>query len=146
MKHRFLLASLGMALLCVSNVRAQDTAQTDAKSLIGSWKLVSATYNGRTQELGKVIKIKHVTDSQFMWFVYEPGNKKVTDAAGGPYSVKGDLYSEKIVYGLGKDYEVVRGHEIPLHWKMEETTWRVSGRLNNGLMIEEVWEKIRIGQ
>lgn len=126
----------------MSSAQGQDTGQPDAKSLLGSWRLVSATYNGHAPNLGKVVEIKDVTDSQFTWFRYEPGSKKITEAGGGPYSVSGDMYSEKIVYGLGKDYEVVRGHEIALHWKVEGTSWHISGRLNNGTTIEEVWEKM----
>jgi hypothetical protein len=77
-----------------------------------------------------------------MWFRYKEGQKTVTDAAGGPYLVKADSYSEKIIYGLGKDYEVVRGQEVTFHWQVDGNRWRINGHLGNGMKIEEVWEKI----
>lgn len=55
------------------------------------------------------IKVKNVTDSQFMWFSYKEGSSTVTDVGGGPYSVQGDTYSERLDYGLGENFNVVKG-------------------------------------
>ncbi len=133
-----------VAALCVLLLSpaayAQDTQ--DATKLIGTWKLKSAIYGGHTQQPGDSVKIKNVTDSQFMWFSYKEGSATITEAGGGPYSVEGDTYVERLDYGFGANFRVVKGHTIPLKWKVEGDTWHISGTLNNGLKIEEDWQKL----
>lgn len=100
-------AGIGLALLLFSAAaHAQDTQ--DATKLIGSWKLVKAIYGGKPLNFKGAVKIKNVTDSQFMWFVHKEGSHIVTDLGGGPYSVKGDTYTEKLDYGLGADFSTLR--------------------------------------
>jgi opacity protein-like surface antigen len=136
------LTGIGLALLLFSAAaHAQDTQ--DATKLIGSWRLIKAIYGGKPLNFNGAVKIKNVTDSQFMWFAHKEGSRIVTDLGGGPYSVKGDTYTERLDYGLGADFKVVQGHAIPLKWKLDGNTWHITGTLNNGLLIEEDWQKLQ---
>jgi hypothetical protein len=139
LKSKITCAGLALILLSATGY-TQDTK--DASKLIGSWKLVKAVYGGRPFNINGEIEIKNVTDSHFMWFKHKEGSSTITDAGGGPYSVKGDTYLEKVDYGLGGDFKVVKGHVISLKWKVDGDTWHSSGTLNNGLVIEEDWQKL----
>ena len=139
MKTRLTSVGLGLLLLSAAGA-AQDTH--DATKLIGSWKLVKAVYGGAPSNMNGQVEIKDVTDSHFMWFRHKEGSSTLTDAGGGSYSIKGDTYSERLEYGLGNDFNVVKGHVIPLKWKLDGNMWHISGTLNNGLVFEEDWEKL----
>jgi hypothetical protein len=117
--------------------------------LRGSWKLIKAVYGRKPLKPNGLVQIKNVTDSQFMWFRHKEGSSTVTYVGGRPYSVKGDTYLERLDYGLGSDFKVVKGHVIALKWKVTGDTWHISGTLNNGLPIEEDWQKLapqQVGQ
>ncbi len=73
---------------------------------MGSWKLVKATYGGEPLNFNGAVKIKNVTDSQFMWFAHKEDSRIVTDVGGGPYSVNGDTYTERLDYGLGANFKL----------------------------------------
>jgi hypothetical protein len=146
LKRQVTCAGLALILLSAAG-HTQDTQ--DATKLIGSWKLVKAVYAGKSFNPNGQVEIKNVTDSQFMWFRHKEGSSTITDAGGGLYSVKGDTYSERLDYGLGNDFKIVKGHVMSLKWKLDGNTWHISGTLNNGLVIEEDWQKLpaqQVGQ
>ncbi len=110
--------------------------------LVGTWKLVSAKYGGRDASfLAGSTTLKHVTPTQFMWATYS-SDGKVTRAAGGGYTLEGETYQEIPEYGLGADYGVVKGRTQTFKWKVEGNKWHHTGKLSNGLTIEEVWERV----
>jgi hypothetical protein len=118
------------------------SAAPASNKLIGTWKLVSGQYGGREFKYpAGTTMLKHVTPSQFMWVTYDEGGK-VTGAAGGSYTLKGESYDEHIEYGLGDNYEVIKGQTHSFHWKMDKNQWFHSGKLASGLTIEEVWERV----
>ena len=94
--------------LMVALVLAAPAARADepkggkaAHPLVGTWKLVSAKYNGREPKFPEgTTTLKHVTGSQFMWVSYDKDGK-VFRTAGGTYAVKGEGYEETLEYGLG---------------------------------------------
>jgi hypothetical protein len=118
------------------------TAAETPNQLIGTWKLVSGKYGGREYKApaGRTM-LKHVTPSQFMWVTYG-ADGKVIGAAGGRYTLQGEDYDEHIEYGIGSNYEVVKGQTHSFHWKIDKNQWLHSGKLANGLTIEEVWERV----
>jgi hypothetical protein len=120
-------------------------AKADAKSgnqLIGTWKLVSAKYGGQEFKFEEgVTTLKHVTPSQFMWASYDK-NGTVTRAAGGDYTLKGDVYEETPAYGLSSDFEGIKGKAQTFTWKVEGNKWYHVGKLSSGLTIDEVWERV----
>ena len=138
------LTLLAAALLTVVGA-AQEATKEKAKSgsmLVGSWRLVSAKYGGQDFKFpeGQTM-LKHVTPSQFMWATYDKDGK-VYRAAGGYIAVKGDVYEETPEYGLGDDFEGIKGKTHAFKAKVEGNRWHSDGMLDSGLTIEEVWERL----
>ena len=141
--HAKVLAGEAQATRCLALIIALTvTAATgwsaephgDTKSdnkLIGTWKMIS----------GEATTVKHVTPTQFMWASYDKDGK-VTRAAGGGYTLKGEVYEETPEYGIGSDFELLKGKPQTFTWKVEGNKWYHNGKLSNGLTIEEVWERV----
>jgi hypothetical protein len=125
-------------------VRSEE-AKGDAKSqnkLVGTWRLVSAKYGGQEFRFEEgVTTVKHVTTSQFMWASYDKDGK-VTRAAGGDYTLSGEVYEETPKYGISGDFDVIKGKPQTFKWKIEGNKWYHNGKLSNGLTIDEVWERV----
>ena len=110
--------------------------------LVGTWKLVSAKYGGNASELpARMTMLKHVTPSQFMWARYDK-DRKVSGAAGGGYKIDGDKYAETPEYGMGADFDEIKGKTHAFTWKVEGAKWYHNGTLAGGFTIEEVWERV----
>jgi hypothetical protein len=110
--------------------------------IIGTWKLVSAKYSGQEVKFpeGNTM-LKHITPSQFMWATYDKEGK-VYRAAGGTYTLKGDQYAEAPEYGIGQDFEMIKGKTHIFTCRIEGDTWHHDGKLSDGQTIEEVWERV----
>jgi hypothetical protein len=117
----------------------------DAKSdnqLVGTWKLISAKYGGQEVKFPEgTTMLKHVTPTQFMWANYDTDGK-VTRAAGGGYTLKGEVYEETPEYGISSDFDLIKGKAQTFKWKVEGNKWYHDGKLSSGLTIEEVWERV----
>jgi hypothetical protein len=119
----------------------KDNGQPGSK-LVGTWKLESAKYGGREHKFPEgTTTLKHVTPAQFMWASYDTDGK-VTRAAGGSYTLKGETYEETPEYGISSDFEIIRGKAQTFTWKVEGDKWHHTGKLSNGLTIEEVWVRV----
>jgi len=115
-------------------------ARTENK-LVGTWKQVSGKFNGQEfRPPAGTTLIKHVTPTQFMFVDYDKEGK-VTDAFGGPYTLKADKYEETPVYGVG-DFHGLKGKTQSFTWKVEGSKWHHTGTLSGGVTIEEVWERV----
>jgi len=118
-----------------------DEPKTENK-LIGTWKLVSAKYNGQESKLPETsTTLKHITPTQMMWLTYD-SEGKVTRGAGGSYTLKGDDFTDTPEYGVGPDFGIVKGQTHTFKCKVEGNKWYHTGKLANGLEIEEVWERV----
>lgn len=124
-----------------SSAEAKSEAKSENK-LVGTWKLVSAKYGGEEYKFDEgTTTLKHVTPSQFMWASYDKDGK-LTRAAGGDYTTKGDLYEETPAYGFSSDFEGIKGKPQTFMWKVEGNKWYHVGKLSSGLTIDEVWERV----
>lgn len=138
-----------LALLFALAISGPSGAAAETKAtvksgneLVGTWKLVSAKYGGEEFKFDEgVTTLKHVTPSQFMWTSYDKEGK-VTRAAGGSYTLKGDVYEETPEYGLSSDFEGIKGKAQTFTWKVEGNKWYHNGKLSSGLTIDEVWERL----
>jgi hypothetical protein len=135
---------LSLCLLVMAGVHgpAAPSGQNSNK-LVGTWKLVSGKYNGQAFDFGKQVMLKHVTGAQFVWLRYDGDTKKISQTAGGPYTVNGDTYVEHPVYGIGDNFDVIRDQDHTFHWQVEGNRWSTDGQLANGVKIEEVWELVK---
>jgi hypothetical protein len=142
-------AACCLAILCTLAVTAPTAraAEPNADSktehkLVGTWKLLSAKYGGREARFQPgVTTLKHVTPSQFMWASYDK-NGTVTRAAGGDYTLKGEVYEETPRYGLSSDFDEIKGKPQTFKWNVEGNRWIHIGKLSSGLTIDEVWERV----
>ena len=138
------LAGIVALVLVAASVRA-DEPKAGAKSdnkLVGTWKLVSARYGGKEVKFGEgVTMVKHVTPTQFMWATYNKDGK-VSRAAGGSYTLKGEVYEETPEYGISSDFDLIKGKAQTFKWKVAGKKWHHTGKLSSGLTIEEVWERV----
>jgi hypothetical protein len=117
-------------------------ADGTGNTLIGTWRLVSAKYDGEdvTFEKGSTT-VKHVTPTHFMWVTYDQDGE-VTRTAGGSHTVQGGAYEEMPEYGLGQGFHVIKGKAQRFTWKVDGNRWHHAGTLSNGLVTEEVWERV----
>jgi hypothetical protein len=143
------ITSRCLALVLVATVTAAtaraDEPKGEAKAdnkLVGTWRLVSAKYGGNEFKFPEgTTMLKHVTPAQFMWATYDKDGT-LTRAAGGSYTLKGEEYAETPEYGLGGDFEVIKGKTHTFKWKVEGNKWHHTGKLAGGLEIDEVWERV----
>ena len=63
---------------------------------------------------------------------------------GGAYTLKGDEYVETPEYGLGSDLDLLKGKPQAFKWRIEGNKWHHTGKLSDGLTIEEVWERVEM--
>jgi hypothetical protein len=136
------LAFLSFTLATAGALAEEKKPVEPAHKLVGTWKLVSAKYGGSQFEFPEgTTMLKHVTPSQFMWATYDKDGK-VSRAAGGPCTVKGETYEETPEYGISDDFEAIKGKTHTFTWKVEGNKWYHDGKLADGLTIEEVWERV----
>ncbi len=128
-----------IALAALSTRAAEPQGEN---KLVGTWKQVSAIYGGKEYKLPEgAITLKHVTPAQFMWASYDKDGV-IARAAGGRYTIKGDVYEEVPEYGLSSDFDIIKGKAQTFTWKIDGNKWLHTGKLSNGLTIDEVWERV----
>jgi hypothetical protein len=126
----------------ISQAEEPKAGAKDDNKLVGTWKLVSAKWGGTERKNEGLTILKHVTQSQFMWVRYdEDGNVK--HAMGGGYTLKGEDYEETTEYGTGSgDFTAMKGKKHSFKVKVDGNKLHQNGKLNSGLTIEEVWERV----
>ena len=111
---------------------------------IGAWKLVSYKYSatGNFVSVPKGDKhIKLITETHFMWAQSDTATMKVSEMAGGEYTLKGNTYTESIDYGIGMNNYLGRRQVFTL--LVEGDQLFLSGMLSDGYHVEEVWKRIK---
>jgi hypothetical protein len=111
---------------------------------IGAWKLVSYKYSptGNFVNVPKGDRhIKLISETHFMWAQSDTATMKVSEMAGGAYTLKGNTYTESIDYGIGMNSYVGRRQTFTL--LVEGDMLFLSGMLSDGYHVEEVWKRIK---
>ena len=127
--------------IALASLPTAGRAEEPKNELIGTWKLTSAKYGGKEHKFPEgTTTLKHVTPTQFHWVSYDKEGK-VWRTAGGGYTLRGESYEETPAYGLSGDFGVIKGQAQKFVWKVEGDKWYHTGKLSNGLTIEEVWER-----
>jgi len=136
-----LIVALAITAVTARSAEPKAAANSENK-LVGTWKLVSARYGGEEFKFEEgVTTVKHITPTKFMWASYDKDGK-ITRAAGGDYTITGEVYEETPNYGLGSDFDIIKGKAQTFKWKVEGNKWHHNGKLSNGTTIEEVWERV----
>jgi hypothetical protein len=127
------------------SLHAQTTDKDTAlrARLIGTWRMASMKVNGQQRDLPQsAVTYKHVTPAGFTWLSHAKDTGIVFRAAGGTYTLRDGVYTEKIGYGMGQDFEAVKDGEHPFKCTVEGDRWHHDGKLASGTTIEEVWERV----
>jgi hypothetical protein len=126
-------------------VRIWDTRTAQPLTYVGTWQLVSYKYGDAadwSEPPQNQKRLKHITDTYFTWIAYDPASGKMQSMAGGPYTLKGDAYTETIEYaeqGMA-DY---LGKKQTFTIQLESDKLHQSGQLSDGLKIEEIWKRVK---
>lgn len=145
MRRHVVLALAIAALFPATATTRADEPKPESElrdKLVGTWRLVSAKYGG--QDAGfpdDLTTLKHITPAQFQWLTYGPDGV-VTRSGGGPYTLRGDRYEETPEYGVGNDFDAIKGQTHTFTCKIEGNRWHHTGELKGGLTIEEIWERV----
>jgi hypothetical protein len=124
---------------------AQDASNATRGKLEGTWELVSAKYGEDKdyQDASKDQKrIKILNATHFIWIAYDADKKTAMSLAGGPYTLKGDDYVEKIEFGVPDTSELF-GKDQKFSAKVEGDKWIHTGTLSNGLKLSEIWKRVK---
>ena len=140
MVYVLFLAGLGSSSGMMADERTDQGAA--ANELIGTWKLVSGKYGGRESTLLKdATTLKHMTPTHYMWATYDKDGQ-VTRTAGGSYTFTGGVLESTPEYGLGPDFEAIKGKPQSYKCKVEGNKWYQTGTLSTGQTLEEVWQRV----
>ncbi len=143
---RSMLSSVVIVAIVTHGSAGQEAKTTEVR-LIGAWRLVSAEYGGRVMDVARMgTTLKHITPGHFLWVGYDPESKVISRSMGGTYVLRADQYEETVRYGVGGDFDAIRGNlpaKATFTVKVEGDRWHVSGTLDGGLKIVEVWERER---
>jgi hypothetical protein len=129
--------------------------QIQAQNHVGTWRLVSGTYNSSdgttiTQTSADKKEIKIITPTHFMWMSQVPDsidNKRMVfeAAGGGHYTMNGNQYVELLEYASWEDYindKTIFNLQITGD-KMRQTGEIIS---QDGTIVklDETWERIKL--
>jgi hypothetical protein len=144
---------IGLTLLLAGVLAHAAPNEPDTRgNLVGSWRLVSATYGNPGGKEGRdwihyvpegMVHLKHITPTHFTVVTYEVPTKKVTIVGGGRYSLRDGAYKETVEFAMGRTLPELLGKEQSFSLKLEGDRWTHSGTLTNGQRIEEVWELVK---
>ena len=143
--HVTLLVALGMAtaFTTVSSAAAPHTgAPATGRALIGTWRMVKATFNGQSLPIPadrRLIKLH--TASNYV-FIDANADGSVRDLIGGTYTLTNGKYQTQPIYGVGGAFERVKGKAQTFDCTIDGNRWSHKGTLTGGFTIDEVWERV----
>jgi hypothetical protein len=76
-----------------------------------------------------------------MWVTFDKDGQ-VTRTQGGPYVFDGGKLKSTPEYGLGREFEAIKGKQQLFKVKFDGNRWTQSGTLSTGTTLEEVWERV----
>jgi hypothetical protein len=148
MNRTTLLLTTTIALLW----QIQPFAQLDGASAtdhLGTWQLVSSKY-GDAKGFSDVPKderhVKIITATHFLWVSYDDKNRVITTSMGGSCSLHGGKYTEVVEFFLPKGMRTYLGKKQEFTVRVEGDKLYQSGKLSDGMQIEEVWQRVKPAQ
>jgi hypothetical protein len=111
--------------------------------LIGTWVVISDVVDGIDRPIPRdLVTYKYITPVGFIWLSYDRITKTITRAAGGTYTLSGNVYTERIEYGIGRQYEIIRNTQPSFTATVDGDKWYHKGSLANGQTIDQIWERV----
>lgn len=145
MKTTLLILGTAAALAFTAALPGAEKPQKDAASHLGTWRLVSTKY-GDAKEFSDVSNqephIKMLTADRFVWVIYDSKTKLISRSMGGSYRLQGSSYTETIEFFLPQGMKVYLGKEQVFTLRVEGDRLFQSGKLSDGMNIEEIWQRV----
>ncbi len=115
------------------------------EKLVGSWKIVSASFDGKPSELHRTsITIKHITPVHILWIGYQPEDRRIFRSSGGSWTIQDGRYVETMRYGIGDKFkEDTFGKSFAFDCRFQDDQWIQSGKMPNGVFLEEIWKRVQ---
>jgi hypothetical protein len=143
------LASAGNPFPIWGAEKDEPKPETDPKvlreKLVGSWKIVSASFDGKPSELHRTsVTIKHITPVHIIWIGYQPEAREIFRSSGGSWTIQDGRYVETMRYGIGEKFrESSFGKSYGFDCRFEGDKWIQSGKMPNGVFLEEIWQRVQ---
>ena len=146
MKKILLIIGTVVSLALTATLPGAERPPKDAGSHLGTWQLVSAKY-GDAKESPDVLEpgphIKMITPDRFVWVIYDSKTKLVSRSMGGSCRLQGSSYTETVEFFLPQGMKVYLGKEQVFTIRVEGDKLFQSGKLSDGLKIEEIWQRVK---
>jgi hypothetical protein len=137
-------AELSSPAAAASRAASEQDPEVLRKNLIGTWRIVSASFDGKASELHRTsITLKLVTPTHMIWIGYQPEDRRIFRSAGGSWKVLDGRYVETMRYGLDATFrEGSFGKSFGFDCRFEGKRWIQSGTMPGGVFLEEIWERL----
>ncbi len=120
----------------------EGPAEVDMR-LEGVWRIVSIGGNfGGQFRKPPYDEYKIMTAGRYLWLSFEPNTGKVLRSGGGTYTLKGETYMALVDYSNSDDLRAVVGREYTGTCKLDGKQWYHFGRMPNGAVFDELWERM----
>jgi hypothetical protein len=138
----FLVVATAAAVTVAASkpVALQMASPKAEASLVGTWKMIKGSFNGK-EFVPRTTILKLHTPTHYVFVDYD-SDGKIVDFVGGTYMLTGGRYETKPMYGAGPAFNSVKGKAQSFECKLEGTRWYHKGTLSSGLTIDEIWERI----
>jgi hypothetical protein len=144
----FLITLLIASVVGFTSFRSPDSGsekKLKKQDISGTWKLESYRYGNSSSKFISASadrpRVKLITDNGFQWSSYDVSTKRITESAGGSYTLEGDSYTEILEYGFNMEPYV--GTQSNFKIKVEDDMLFLTGKLSTGYPIEEVWQRVK---
>ena len=121
-----------------ASIRGDETQLVE-----GVWRIAGIGGNvGGNFRQAPYDEYKIMTAGHYLWLSFDPKTGKVLRSGGGVYSVKDGKYTAKVECSNSGDLRAVIGQEYTGTCKVEGKKWYHFGRMPNGAVFDEVWERV----
>jgi hypothetical protein len=136
MKSRCLAGAFCIGLILA--VPDGAAAQCSPESLVGTWRMVSASYDGKAYTIEDT-HLKLITPTHFTWVVFNKAGK-VLDGGGGTFLASGSSYRETAAFRVTENIPIAQ--ELLFSCGLEGNRWTHKGEIPGVVRLEEAWEKV----
>jgi hypothetical protein len=114
-------------------------AQSQGKSLEGTWRLASVTFDGNQKAKKGMAVLKVVSKTHFTWTGFDEESRIVEICAGGKYSLKDNVLTEKYLFAAIPSGLFLEGKsECVFEYKVEGDKLYQSGKVRE-FRSEWIW-------
>jgi hypothetical protein len=140
---RLLLSFISAATTLAFSLGLYAQPEPTGGSPVGTWQLASAKYSGQEFTIPTGERhVKIITPTHFVWVAYGKNNV-ITSSMGGSCSFKDGKYTEVAEFCLPEGMKDFVGKTQSFTVRVEGSKLYQSGKLSNGIKIDEVWERVK---